>query len=87
MSEETLLEFPCQFPIKVMGSNHADFENEVVMIVRKHAPDLGEGAVTSKPSRTGKYLAVTATITATSKSQLDSLYLALNAHPDVKMML
>jgi len=87
VSEETLLEFPCQFPVKVMGNNHADFENEVVMIVRKHAPDLGEGAVTSKPSRTGKYLAVTATITASSKSQLDSLYLALNAHPDVKMML
>jgi len=87
VSEETLLEFPCQFPVKVMGNNHDKFENEVVMIVRKHAPDLGEGAVTSKPSRTGKYLAVTVTITATSKSQLDSLYRALNAHPDVKMML
>ncbi len=87
MSEETLLEFPCQFPIKAMGNNHANFENEVVMIVREHAPDLGEGAVTSKPSRTGKYLAVTVTITATSKAQLDTIYRALNAHPDVKMML
>ena len=87
MSEETLLEFPCQFPIKVMGNNHANFENEIVMIVREHAPDLGEGAVKSKPSRTGKYLAVTVTFTATSKMQIDTLYQALHTHPDVKMML
>lgn len=87
MDEETLLKFPCQFPIKVMGNNHADFENEVVMIAREHDPKLGEGAVKSKPSRTGKYLAVTVTITAISKSQIDTLYRALNTHPDVKMML
>ena len=42
MSEETLLEFPCQFSIKVMGTNHANFENEVVMIIRQHIPNLGE---------------------------------------------
>ncbi len=87
MSEETLLKFPCQLPVKVMGNNHTDFEHEVVMILRKHVPDLGEGAVRSKPSRTAKYLAVTATSTATSKSQIDTLYRALHAHPDVKMML
>ncbi|RLL52238.1 DUF493 domain-containing protein [Mariprofundus sp. EBB-1] len=87
MSEETLLEFPCQFPIKAMGTNHKYFENDVVMIVRKHTPNLGEGAVTSKPSRTGKYLAVTVTITATSKAQIDAIYQTLHAHPDVKMVL
>ncbi|MDX8396573.1 MAG: DUF493 domain-containing protein [Mariprofundaceae bacterium] len=87
MSAETLLEFPCQFPIKVMGNNQNNFENEVVMIVREHAPNLSEGAVRSKPSSTGKYLAVTITITATSKAQLDTIYRTLNALPDVKMML
>jgi len=87
MNEETLLEFPCQFPIKVIGVNHANFENEVVMIIRQHIPNLGEAAVQSKPSRTGKYLAVTVTFTASSKTQIDQLYRALNAHPDVKMML
>jgi len=87
VSEETLLEYPCLFPIKVMGNNHTNFENEVVMIVREHVPDLGEGAVKSKPSRTGKYLAVTITFTATSKAQIDTLYRAIHAHPDVKIML
>lgn len=87
MSEETLLEFPCQFPIKVMGDNSAGFENEIVMIVRKHAPQPGESAVRSKPSKTGKYLSVTVTFTAESKAQLDNLYREVNSHPQVKMVL
>jgi len=87
MSDETLLKFPCQFPIKVMGNNHADFKHEVVAIIRQHVSNLDTAAVKSKPSRTGKYLAVTATFTATSKAQLDALYRDLHAHPDVKMML
>lgn len=87
MSDETNLEFPCRFPIKVMGTNHADFEAQVVMIGRQYIPDLGEGAITSRPSRTGKYLAVTITFTATSKPQIDNLYRALNALPDVKFVL
>mgnify|MGYP002640984719 CR=1 FL=1 len=87
MSEETLLEFPCQFPIKIMGDNSAEFENEIVVIVRKHVPQLGEAAVKSKPSRTGKYLSVTVTFTAESKVQLDNLYREVNSHPQVKMVL
>ncbi|MDQ6969932.1 MAG: DUF493 domain-containing protein, partial [Mariprofundus sp.] len=81
MSAETLLEFPCQFPLKVMGNNHADFEQAVLTIVRQHVPDLAERAVQSKPSRTGKYLAVTITFTATSKTQLNQIYRDLHAHP------
>jgi len=87
MSEETLLEFPCLFPIKVMGDNSADFENEIVMIVRKHVAQLGEAAVRSKPSKTGKYLSVTVTFTAESKVQLDNLYREVNSHPQVRMVL
>ena len=87
MSAETLLEFPCAFPLKVMGNNHADFEHAILTIVRQHIPNLGEASVHPKPSRTGKYLAVTVTFTATSKAQLDALYHDLNSHPDVKMML
>lgn len=87
MNEETALEFPCRFPVKVMGVNSPDFEAEIVMIGRKHIPDLGEGAVRSRPSKAGKYLSVTITFTATSKPQIDNLYLALNAHPDVKFVL
>ncbi|GAV20971.1 hypothetical protein MMIC_P1949 [Mariprofundus micogutta] len=87
MSEETLLEFPCRFPIKVMGTNTANFENEIAVISRKHVPDLSEAAIKSRPSSGGKYLAVTVTFIATSKAQIDELYRAINAHPSVKMVL
>jgi len=79
--------FPCTFPLKIMGTNNDTFENDMVMIVRKHIPSLGEGAVKSKPSKTGKYLALTITFTAQSKEELDNLYREINAHPDVKMTL
>lgn len=87
VEKETMLEFPCLFPVKVMGINSAGFEAGIAMISRQHIPDLGEAAVRSTPSRTGKYLSVTVTFTATSKEQIDKLYRALNAHPDVKMVL
>ena len=79
MSEsDALLQFPCDFPIKVVGHGHADFEVEVVARVREHAPDLGEGAVRSRPSQGGKYLAVTVTVRATSQAQLDAIYRSLS---------
>ncbi len=84
---ELCMTFPCTFPLKVVGTNNDTFENDIVMIVRKHIPSLGEGAVSSKPSKTGKYLALTITFTADSKAQLDDLYREINAHPDVKMTL
>ena len=87
MSEETLLEFPCQFPIKAMGIHSDTFESEIVMIVRRFVPQLGEAAVRSKPSKTGKYLSVTITFTAQSKAQVDEIYRAVHAHPEVRMML
>ncbi len=80
MSEqETLLEFPCAFPIKAMGQDDGAFETLVVELVRKHAPDLGEGAVASRASQGGKYLSVTVTVTATSREQLDNIYRELTA--------
>ena len=88
MSEQdTLLEFPCDFPIKVFGKAATGFDAQVVEIVRQHAPDLGEGAVKSRPSRGGKYVAVTVTIRAESKAQLDDIYRALTAHEQVVMCL
>ena len=65
-TQETLLEFPCSFPIKAMGLADAEFEARVIELVRKHAPDLGEGAVRSVDSKGGKYLSVTITVQATS---------------------
>jgi uncharacterized protein len=87
MKEESLLTFPCEFPIKVMGRSSETFETEVVGIVRKHVPDLSEGAVTRRGSGKGNYIAVTVIVTATSKEQLDNIYLELSAHEDVMMTL
>jgi uncharacterized protein len=81
MSEqETLFEFPCEFSIKAMGLATPEFDALVVGIVRRHAPDLGEGAVRTKASKGSKYLSVTVTINATSKRQLDAIYQALTDH-------
>ncbi len=85
--EETLLEFPCQFPVKAMGKNTADFDSIVVEIVRQHVDDIKEGAVTVRPSKGDKYLSVTVTIEASSKQQLDAIYQDLTDCPDVLMAL
>jgi len=87
IEEDSPFTFPCDFPIKAMGLATDDFEALVVSIVRQHCQDLGENAVKTRPSKTGKYLAVTVTIVAQSKAQLDAIYLALNNHERVSMTL
>lgn len=72
--QTTQMEFPCEFPIKAMGNADEDFDAVVVSIIRRHAPDISEGAVKTRVSAGGKYLAVTVTIQATSRAQLDAIY-------------
>ncbi len=84
-NKESLMEFPCSFPIKAMGEMADDFDLLVVEIVRRHHPDISEGAVKTRPSREGKYISVTVTIEAQSKEQLDNIYLELTAHERVLM--
>jgi len=84
---DTLFDFPCRFPVKAMGRDADDFEATVVGIVRRHAPDLGKGAVSLQPSRGGRFVSVTVTITATSRDQLDAIYNDLAAHDQVLMAL
>ena len=81
--EETLFEFPCEFPIKAMGKHSGELEITVLEIVSRHAPDTHNHKVKSKPSKDGNYLAVTLTIVATNKLQLDAIYQDLVAHPHV----
>jgi len=87
VSEDSLLEFPCDFPIKAMGPRSDDFAQTVVDIVLRHAPDFRPDAVEMRVSGSGRYLSVTCTLRATSKAQLDSLYRDLSAHPAVKIVL
>lgn len=85
--QDTVMEFPCDFPIKAMGLANGQFEARVVALVRKHAPDLGEGAVRTVDSKGGKYLSVTVTVRATSREQLDNIYRELTACEQVLMAL
>ncbi|PKM13256.1 MAG: DUF493 domain-containing protein [Gammaproteobacteria bacterium HGW-Gammaproteobacteria-3] len=88
MSEQTsALQFPCQFPIKAMGENYFELDLHVVEIIRRHVGDIHEGAVQSRPSKGGKYIAITVTITATSKQQLDAIYQDLTDSPLILMAL
>jgi uncharacterized protein len=85
--KETLLEFPCDFPIKVMGARVDGFAQAVAEVVRQHAPEFDPASMEMRPSSKGNYLSLTCTIRATSKAQLDDLYRALTAHPMVKVVL
>lgn len=80
IARETLLEFPCVFPLKVIGRNVVEFESEVFSIVEKYVPEATRDNVTRRPSAGNKYLALTVTFVADSQGQLDELYLELNRH-------
>jgi len=88
MSEEdTLLQFPTDFPIKIMGQRRDDFAQAMVELVLRHAPDFKAETVEMRVSSSGNYLSVTCVVRATSKAQLDALYREITAHPWVKMAL
>ena len=87
LAEGSLLDFPCDFPIKVMGRKAPGFAQSVTEIVRRHAPDFDPATVEMRPSRQGRYLSVTCVVRATSREQLDALYRELCDHPSVVMVL
>ena len=84
---ETLLEFPCAFPLKVMGLSSDALAQTVLEIVRRHAPGFDGAQMEMRASSGGKYVSLTCTINATSKPQLDALYRELSGHPLVKVVL
>ena len=84
---ETLLEFPCAFPLKVMGLSSDALAQTVLEIVRRHAPGFDGAQMEMRASSGGKYVSLTCTITASSKAQLDALYRELSGHPLVKVVL
>jgi putative lipoic acid-binding regulatory protein len=84
---ESLLKFPCSFPIKMMGLNSDDFEALVVAIINKHVLDLPAEAVKTRLSGEGKYLAVTITFIAESREQLDAIYREISAEKRIMMAL
>ncbi len=86
-NDETLLKFPCEFPIKVMGRNALGLEALVIEIIQEHVKDFDVSSVTARESNAGKFISITATFTATSKTQIDAIYMALSKHRTVLMVL
>jgi putative lipoic acid-binding regulatory protein len=87
LPQETLIEFPCDFPIKVMGETHPDFTNTVINTILPLNPDFNAANIEMRGSSGGKYISLTCTVHVTSKPQLDAIYRALTAHPMVKYVL
>jgi putative lipoic acid-binding regulatory protein len=85
--EESLIEYPSRFPIKVMGAHAPGFEDAIVDIARRFDPGFDAATVERRPSSGGNYLGLTITVTATSREQLDELYRTLSTHPMVKVVL
>jgi putative lipoic acid-binding regulatory protein len=87
MAEPSLIEYPTDFPIKIMGRREPRLVQSIVDIVLKHAPDFDANTVEMRTSKKNSYLSITCTIRATSREQLDSLYKELCDHPAVVMVL
>jgi len=84
---ESLIEYPCQFPIKVMGLRVDGLVHAITQVARQFDPAFDAATVELRESKGGKYLGVTITVTATSRAQLDELYRTLSTHPLVKVVL
>jgi uncharacterized protein len=89
MSETSvsLIDYPSDFPIKIMGPTHDDFASTMVAVVLEFDPTFHSGKMEMRPSAKGNYLALTVTVRAISREQLDNLYRALSSHPMVKVVL
>lgn len=84
---DTLIEYPSDFPIKIMGLMQDNFAETMVEVVTRHDPDFHAGKMEMRPSSKGTYLSLTVTVVATSREQLDNLYRELSSHPMVKVVL
>ena len=87
MAEQTPMSFPCDFPIKIMGRDEADFREETLALVESHVGQLPPEAVSTQSSRNGRFLSVTVTVRAESREQLDALYRTLTSHERILVVL
>lgn len=86
-AEPPRIEFPCRYPVKVMGENAPDFTRVVLQIGRRHVPELAPEHIRSRPSRNGRWLSLTLDIEARSESQLQALHADLKASGRVTLVL
>ncbi len=83
----SLLTFPCDFPIKVMGKRVDSFAQEIASVITVHAPDFNAASIEMRASSGGNYISLTCTVVAQSQEQLDNIYRALTSHPLVSVVL
>ena len=86
-NEPPKIEFPCAYPIKVMGNKCEEFRHHVQVVMERHAPGFSKDTVTTRDSKKGKYQSVTVTITATGEEQLKEIFTDLKTNPLVHMVL
>ncbi|HVE11675.1 MAG TPA: DUF493 family protein [Paraburkholderia sp.] len=85
--KESLIEYPCDFPIKVMGKSHPDFAATIVAVIQQFDSAFDPAQVETRPSSGGNYTGLTVTVRALDREHLDSIYRALTGHPMVKVVL
>jgi len=87
MSEESAIEFPCAFPIKMMGRDTPKFRATALALIENHVGPIAAEAIKFNLSGKGNFVSVTVTVTATSQQQLDDIYRDVSGHDDVLMAL
>ncbi len=87
MTQTTLIDFPCEFPVKIIGINSSSFINEIKEITLKHFPNFNDTALVQKPSQKNNYIAITATVFAENQDMLDAYYRDVTQNKQVKMVL
>jgi putative lipoic acid-binding regulatory protein len=87
MTQNTLLVFPCDFPVKIIGRSSASFLTDISNIIRKHYPNIQDNAIAHQYSQQGTYLSITVMIHALDQETLNALYSDLTQHPDIQMVL
>jgi len=87
MADETLLEFPCDFPIKVMGRDTPEFRAMAVALIESHTGPLDSGRIHAAVSRNGRFVSITVTVNAQSRDQLDNIYRDVSGHPSILVAL
>lgn len=88
MTDKTsLIEFPCHFPVKIIGKKTATFFSEITTIIKQHFPATTDDMVVARDSQQGNYLSITATVYVNDQDSLDALYREISSHPDIKMVL
>lgn len=87
MTNTTLIEFPCNFPVKIIGTNSSSFFDDIKAIVHEHFPNIEDHCISQNMSQKSNFLAITVTVFVKDQEMLDNFYRELTKHPDIKMVL